>query len=301
MNRKDSPLPRTYFHPEELSRIFMDLYHRGVVQGIFLSSATGPDPLFTMKNMLKTCQILRERYKFTGYLHLKILPFAPFSYIEEAISLANRVSINLESPNGNCLSAIAPDKNWSNLWGIIKAMKEIAERKASSRVGITTQFIVGPGGEKDKDLVSLAYNLYRHYRLKRVYYSAFTPLPSTPLSKYPSTSPLREYRLYQVDALIRYYGFSSEEIVFEEGNLNLTTDPKLLWALRHPEFFPVEINRAPFSTLIRVPGIGPAGAKKIIERRIKEKIRKEEDLKGLRIRTGIALPFILLDGRIYRR
>jgi len=297
INRKNSPIPRTYFRPEELSRLFMNLYNKGIVQGLFLSSATGPDTAITLKNMIKSCQILREKYRFTGYIHLKILPFSPTSYIEEAATLANRISINLESPTHKSLSSIAPDKDWQNLWRSIEIMKDISQRKISPRVGITTQFVVGPGGEKDQELISLACKLYRNYGLRRVYYSGFTPLPHTPLSKYPYTSPLREYRLYQADALIRYYGFSSEEIPFEGGNLSISVDPKLLWALKHPEFFPVEINQADYSTLIRIPGIGLVGAKKIIERRRKSKITKEEDLKALHIWSKRVLPFILLNGK----
>jgi len=300
LHRRDSPVERTFFTPEKLAQFFWNLYLKGKVEGLFLSSATGFSPENTLEKMLKTVEIIREKFRFTGYIHLKVLPFSPSEYIEEASRLATRLSINLEAPSSKHLAKIAPDKSWDNLFSLLKRLSEISRRKPLPG-GITTQFVVGPGGEKDLELLNLSYYLYRELGLKRVYYSPFHPLPNTPLSRYPATSLLREHRLYQADFLIRNYGFKPEDFFFQEGNLPLNIDPKLLWAIKNPHFFPVEINQADYFTLLRIPGIGPVSAKKILEKRKRGKITSFQELKELGIHLKRSLPFITVNGKRERR
>ena len=294
--RKSSPVKRRWFSPEELARIFFNLYQRGEVEGIFLSSAVGLDPDKTQERMVRTVEILREKFHFQGYVHLKILPHVHHDLWERAVYLADRVSINLEAPSPKTLAKIAPDKRWDNLSHTLEGLSKLSLRFKNPS-GVTTQFVVGPGGEKDREILSLTEKFYRVYKLRRVYYRSFEPLPFTPLERFPPTPLLREIRLYQADYLIRRYQFRVGELVNPEGYLPLHIDPKLYWAMRNPHLFPVEINQADYFTLMRVPGIGERGARRIIQERRKERIRDVGRLRALRICVDRAIPFILLDGR----
>ncbi len=298
-NRKDRSFKKTQFTPEELARLFIELYSQRKVNGLFLSSALGDDAIKTQSQMNKAAEILRQRYKFNGYIHLKILPSSTFSQVAEAVKLATRVSINLESPTENNLKKIAPEKSFAGNMKRIEWINLLAKKETKLvPAGSTTQFIVGSSGETDKELINFSFKLYKVYRIRRAYFSAFQPVDKTPLEKLPPTPLMREHRLYQADFLIRRYGFSSEDIMFDEkNNLSLNLDPKLTWALAHPEKFPVEINKASLSTLISIPGIGPTSARKIIKMRIKKSINTIEEIKSIGAWAKRAENFILINGK----
>lgn len=289
------------FTAEELARLFVTLYNQGMVRGLFLSSAVDKEPARTMSEMIKVVEILRYKARFQGYIHLKILPEAGADFIEEAVRLATRVSVNLEAPTSLALSRIAPEKDFSRLWKRLEFLKFLKERKVA-HFDFTTQFVVGAGGETDWEIMKTTSVLYGTMKLARAYYSAFQPVTGTPLEDLPPTSTWREHRLYQADFLLRKYGFRFEELYFDEkGNLPLTVDPKTLWAKQHPEAFPVELNSAPFEVLVRVPGIGPLSARKIMEVRAHEPLTQPETLKALGIRVDKALPFVLFRGKRFAR
>lgn len=298
-NRLERDFTRISFRPLELARIFMSLKEKRLAEGLFLSSAVEYDPKKTMEEMIKTVEILRNNYKFNGYIHLKILPGVTPDYIEQAMRLADRVSVNLEAPDGEKLKRLSIEKDFENdLLRSIKYIKNFMEKGLKPRAGYTTQFVVGPAGESDKELILLVERLYKELGLKRAYFSAFQPVKDTPLEDHPPTPLIREHRLYQADFLLREYGFSANELVFnKEGRLYLPVDPKYAWAMNHPEFFPIEINTAEKEKLIRIPGIGPKSANRIIQFRKKEKIRDLETLKGLGVVIKRAKDFILLDGK----
>lgn len=308
---------RASFTPDELAKAF-DLMHRaGIVEGLFLSSAIAGTAR-TMDEMLATAELVREKYGFRGYLHLKILPGAEAAHIARAVELADRVSVNLEAPTPETLAALAPRKQMEALLGPLATAADLvrvrgghlsplceveAEPKprpawGNVRLGISTQFVVGPAGESDRALLTTVQFLYRRLGLTRAYYSAFTPVPQTPLEDVPPTNPRREFRLYQADWLLRYYGFSVEELAFDaSGQLSPDLDPKLAWARAHPERFPVEVNRASLAELLRVPGIGPISARAIVAARRHGTLRELGDLKRLGARVERAAPYILLAGR----
>jgi putative DNA modification/repair radical SAM protein len=287
------------FKAEELAKVFIELFNKRIAEGLFLSSAIKDSPDFTMKEMIKTCEILRFKYRFKGYLHLKILPGASFDYVKRAAELSNRISINLEAPTEGKLKRIAPEKNFKE--DILKRIfwANLVINKENLNTGITTQFVVGASGEKDIEIVRMCELLYKKLNLKRVYFSAFQPQPGTPLEDFPPSSLTREHRLYQVDFLIRKYGFKFEEIVFDrDGNLPENLDPKLAWAFKNPEKFPVEINRADKSELLRVPGIGIISAERIIRERRLNKISSLEELKNFGVVVKRAKNFITINGKI---
>ena len=301
-NREGRDHPVTSFSAEELSSLFWHLYQKGMVRGIFLSSAVDKSPSWTMSEMLKVAEILRYRFHFSGYLHLKILPDVSNDYLEEAIKLATRVSVNLEAPNPQSLCEIAPQKNFSRIWQKFQWFKSQKERGVSTPAGITTQLVVGGSRETDREIMQTSSQLYGQFGLARVYYSAFQPVADTPLSYKPPVSTWREHRLYQADFLLRQYKFSFEELVFnEEGNFPLSLDPKILWANNHPEFFPVEVNSAPWEALIRVPGIGITSARRIMKLRREITFRDPKELSKLGVLINRALPFILMDGKKLKR
>jgi len=294
---------RTSFTKEELATYFMELVRKGIVSGLFLSSGIRGNPEKTMQEMIETVEIIRKKYQFRGYIHLKILPGVSRQTIEEAFRLASRISINLEVPDERFFKGISQKKKFSKyllspLLYIDKLKKEAP--RFFLKDGFTTQFVVGVSGEKDIDILKRVWDLYTRTSISRVYYSAFHPIPGTPLEGKEPTPPLREHRLYQVDYLFRKYGFELEELVFSEGgNLILEKDPKTVWAAtKNRWFFPVEINRADYEELIRVPGIGPKSAKKIIKLRQIKKINSEEEF--LKIGKGLqkSLPYITINGQI---
>lgn len=291
--------PRATFNPDELARLFLQLHERGLVEGIFLSSAilgSGPQ---TQDRLIATAEILRRRYNFRGYIHLKIMPGAERDQVEAAMRLADRVSVNLEAPSSRRLALLAPHKEFRDeLFLRLRWIAEIRREMAGRRPSATTQFVVGAAGESDLELLHATAFLYRHLGLARAYYEGFRPVPATPLEALPPTPRIRERRLYQASFLLRDYGFSVEELPFSpEGNLPLEVDPKLAWARQHLQDAPVEVNRADREVLLRVPGIGPKGADRLLEARQERRLRDLGELRRLGIAVERAAPFILLDGK----
>ena len=299
-NRASRNFRRLSFTPEELAHTFDQMHRKGLVRGLFLSSGVC-NAGRTMDRMIAAVELVRRRYAFTGYVHLKILPGATFAHVERAVQLANRVSVNLEAPNPERLARIAPPKDFTAhlLQPLHWATRLIAEGKGQrASVSQTTQFIVGAAGETDRELLSTTARLYREVDLARVYFSAFQPIADTPLEDHPPTPPLREHRLYQTDFLIRQYGFTFEDLVFDDsGNLPSQADPKLTWAQAHPERFPVEVNRASREELLRIPGIGPTSASRILKLRRRGSFCELSDLRKIGAVAKRAAPFILLNGK----
>ncbi len=302
-NRSSRDVPRTSFKPEELAGLFLEFYKRNYVEGLFLSSGVAKNTAATMEDLLKTAEILRARYRFGGYIHLKILPGAGEDYIQRAAELADRLSINLEAPSAGRLKNLSRRKNFEN--DLLERMRLVSKVQAGRRegkvrlsAGQTTQFIVGAAGENDAEILGAVNRLYREVNLKRAYFSAFQPIAGTPLENRPVVPILREHRLYQSEFLMRTYGFAYDEIPFgRDGNLPMEIDPKAAAALRRPEAFPVEVNKASLGQLLRVPGIGPLSARRILSLRRTYRIRELEELKNLGVVTRRAAPFLLLDGR----
>ena len=296
---------RATLKPEEMAHVFMAFHRAGIVKGLFLSSGMIGGGIRTQDRILDTAQILREKLGFHGYLHLKIMPGAEFAQVERALSLADRVSLNLEAPNDLRLKILAPHKNFSA--ELIEPLNWVAKiRKTHFRANpwrkrwpsVATQFVVGGAGESDIELLSTTEFLYSSMKLKRAYFSPFKPVEDTPLENTPATKLQRESRLYQASFLIRDYGFMMEEMPFDdEGNLPEGTDPKLGWAKINLSDNPLEINRANRHDLLHVPGIGPKGAESVIAARRKFRLKSLEDLRRIGINPARAAPFILLDGR----
>jgi len=301
INRKSNNIKRAIFTADDLCYLTTEFYKRNYIEGLFLSSAVIKNPDFTMELMNKTVFKLRKEYGFKGYIHLKIIPGSNEKLIDEAIRYADRVSVNIEIADSRKLDFICPDKTRDM---IIKPMSyaknkisEIYENKKHG--GQSTQLIVGATEDSDYKIMNLAQKLYEKMNLKRVYYSAFININSD--ERLPSINKpplLREHRLYQADWLIRIYDFKLNEILNENENLNLMFDPKTQWALNNLNFFPLEINKASYDQLIRVPGIGIVGAKKIIKAR-KFSNLKIEDMKKLRISVKKAVYFLTFNGKYH--
>jgi len=318
-NRRGRDFRRISFQPEELARLFDELHRRGLVQGLFLSSAVCGGATRMMEQMLAAAELLRLKYEFRGYIHLKILPGADLACVERAAELADRLSINLEAPSQERLARIASGKDFNELltpMGLVKAIidrglvtnllplkgkngwKPMWEKVRQVRAGQTTQFVVGAADETDREVMRTTHWLYRELDLARAYFSAFQPVVDTPLEDRPPTPLIREHRLYQADFLFRRYGFEFDDLVFDEdGNLPRSFDPKMMWALTHPELFPVEVNLASREELLRVPGIGPRSAARILKLRRQGRFRSLQDLSKIGAVAKRAAPFILLDGR----
>ena len=285
--------------PEQLAAAFVDLHRSRRVFGLFLSSAIRGGAVATMDRMLGTAELLRKRHAFRGYIHLKMIPGSRPDQIERAMALATRVSVNMEAPTAAHLARIAPGKKFDEQ--ILAPMRQVAraiERGQFPRAGQTTQFVVGAAGEADREVMGAAVQGYRELKLARVYYSAMQPIPGTPVGERKPIPFEREHRLYQVDFLLRSYGFSLDEIHFDDaGALPLHTDPKTLWAQKHPERFPVEINKARLEELVRIPGIGPRSAKRLLRMRRQQCVRDVGALRAAGASWKIASPFVLLDGK----
>ncbi len=286
--REQMDIRRCSLSPERLANIFLDYYNRKKVFGLFLSSAVPVSANAAMDRLNATAGILRKKHRFRGYIHLKIIPGASEAAIEEALSLATAVSLNIETPGEKKLAGLSNKKNY--IQDIIEPMKLISRLTARgsrySKVKQTTQFIVGAAGESDAEIVKYMGGLYDRLRMHRVYFSAYQkglgdesiPGEQAKLEK-PTDMFTREHRLYQVDFLLRKYGFRESDIVFDrKGNLSLTLDPKEAWARSHPELFPVNMNCASDSELLRVPGLGPVTVKRILKRRKAGRIRSIEDM-----------------------
>ena len=298
-NRLSRDVRRESFTPEELAKLFVSLHEAGKAGGLFLSSGIAGRAGGVMERMIATAEILRRRHRFCGYIHMKILPGTSRAVVERAAQLSDRISINIESPGPVHLARIAGEKDF--LREILPQTEWIQQAVADPKTRAkshTTQFVVGASGESDREILKWTDWLYRGRGLYRAYYSAYeVPDEDTPLDA-PPTPLLREHRLYQSDFLLRKYGFSLDELVFEEtGDLSLKVDPKERWAQEHPEAFPVEIMTAPPEVLLRVPGLGPVSAKRIHAWRRQGGLRDPEDLRKAGLLWRKAAPYLLLKGK----
>ena len=305
INRVSSDVRRARFTPEEVVRLTLDFYRRNYIEGLFLSSGIIRNPDYTMEQVVKVARTLRVEHEFRGYIHLKTIPEAAPELIAEAGRWADRISINVELPTEADLQYLAPEKNIARIRGSMTVIQKRieqskAERKESAKApsfapaGQSTQMIVGATPADDRTILAQASSLYDEHRLRRVYYSAFSPISSAS-SKLPLTAPplIREHRLYQADWLMRFYGFEVGEITSEaEPDLPLGIDPKLAWALRHPAIYPVDLNTAPRELLLRIPGLGVRNVDRIVRIRRWHKLTLA-DLTRLRVPLKKTLPFIV--------
>ncbi len=300
--RSGSDAPRARLEPEDLARAFLPRYERGAVQGLLVSTAVDGDARAATARMLDGVELLRTRYAFTGYVHVKLLPGAPRDEVERAARLADRISINLEMPSAERLAQVSPERDWAG--DIVQRLLWARDwqRAGALPSGIATQFVVGAAGESDRELLLTTTWLYRELELRRVYFGAFRPAAGTPLADRAPTPFVRAQRLKEADWLIRHYGFEQSELPYEPGdNLPLHLDPKLAWALATPARFPVELNTADPETLLRVPGIGPLGVRRIMRLRREGRFRYPEQLAALGAAASRARDFVTLDGRFYGR
>lgn len=298
-NRAQRDVPRTAFAPEELSKLFIEMYERNYVEGLFLSSGVRHGTANSIEAMLKTIEILRLRYRFGGYIHLKMLPGISEQYIVQGARLADRISLNLEAPNSDRLKLLSSSKDYEKdlLLPMESISKAVEQNPGTSH---TTQFIVGAAQESDKEILTTVDDLYSSYNLKRAYFSAFSPVYDTPLENVAPAPKLRENRLYQSDFLMRFYDFKFKDFYFDgTGNLDTELDPKLMYAVRNPQLFPVEVNRASYEQLLRVPGIGPKSARKILEIRRQYRIKSPIELKNMGISLKRSQSFITISGKSY--
>jgi len=297
--RQGRDFRRATFTPDELAQLFMRLHGKSIAEGLFLSSGIAGGGPRVQDRLIATAELLRHRYGFRGYIHLKIMPGAEREQVLAAMRLADRVSINLEAPNTERLACLAPHKVFTEeLLQRLRWIEELRQEMAGRRPSSTTQFVVGAAGESDVELLTTTEYLHRRVGLARAYFSRFTPVSDTPLENHPPTPPAREHRLYQSSFLLRDYGFQVEELPFDTGgNLPLDSDPKLAWARSHLAHVPVEVNTADRRELLRVPGIGPKGVEQVLQARRRARLRDLDTLRKLGIIADRAAPFILLDGR----
>lgn len=310
VNRVTSNTPRARFMVDEVVKLTMDFYRRNYIEGLFLSSGIIQSSDYTMEQLLQVARTLRDRENFKGYIHLKTIPGASDELIEQAGLFADRLSVNIELPTEIDLKQLAPEKKRPELEKSMSRIKSARDENQADRrhgmkkvpkfapAGQSTQMIVGATDTSDRDILDTSTHLYDKHKMRRVYYSAFSPIPHAD-SRLPGQSPplVREHRLYQADWLIRFYGFDARELTTENSaNLDLDLDPKLAWALRNRERFPVDINRAEKELLLRVPGIGERGVKRILQTRRHHAIR-DEDLAKLGIVYKKARAFIITADR----
>jgi len=306
VNRKSSNTRRARFTPQEVADLTISFYRRNYIEGLFLSSGIVKSSNHTMEQMVECARILREEHEFRGYIHLKTIPEADAELVHRAGLFADRVSINVELPTDRGLARLAPDKDARQIEGAMnRTSTDIAAARDSRRrfrhaprfapAGQSTQMIVGADRASDADIVRRASGLYTQFGLRRVYYSAFSPIPDAsavlPLKRPPL---VREHRLYQSDWLIRFYGFRAAEVAEatdDKGNLPLDIDPKLAWALKFRETFPLDVNRAPRELLYRVPGLGVTAVDRIVAARRHRTLRLE-DVARLTVSLAKVRPFI---------
>ncbi|MEZ3455367.1 MAG: putative DNA modification/repair radical SAM protein [Oscillospiraceae bacterium] len=310
INRRSNDVPRARFSPDEIADLTINFYRRNYIEGLFLSSGIIQSPDYTCEQIIEALSILRNKYKFYGYIHAKTIPGADPELINRLGTLADRISVNIELPSQKSLNTLAPDKSKSaillpmgHITNKIKQNSyEIVKYKAAPKfapAGQSTQMIIGATPDTDFQILRLSEAMYGKYRLKRVFYSAYIPVGDQKLLPPAGTKPplLREHRLYQADWLLRFYGFKAEEILDEQHQeFNPLLDPKCNWALHHPECFPVEINKAPYEMLLRVPGIGVKSAQKIVTARRQAKL-DYADLRKLGVVLKRANYFILCSGK----
>lgn len=309
VNRSSNVTKRAEFNPREVADLTINFYRRNYIEGLFLSSGVIKNPNYTMELLIKTADILRNEYHYNGYIHMKSIPGADSDLVKKMGLLVDRMSINVELPTEKSLKILAPQKSIKAIESSMDFAKEkIVQRKNEIKLyrhtpkflpaGQTTQMIIGAGDESDFDIVTRAENLYDDYSLKRVFYSAFVPVVKSEFTNDIKKAPLlREHRLYQADWLLRFYGFKSSDLLNEKNkNFDLRIDPKTDWAINNIEKFPMEINKASFYDLMKIPGIGRVSARKIVNAR---KYRKLEyyHLKGLNISVKKARNFITVNGK----
>ncbi len=291
-------IKRVSFAPHELAEIFIKFVQRRLVHGIFISSGVGFNIDSAMEKMVRTAEILRNKHNFKGYIHLKILPGASFNLIEHATHLADRISINLEAPTRKHLNTIAPDKNF--VTDLIMRMKWAGDliQKKSYTKSHTTQFVVGASDETDFDILKTVDWIYREAYVFRAYYSAFQPVENVYCSFDNNNTLLREHRLYQSDFLLRGYGFRFHDLIFDKnGDLPKNVDPKTAYAMMHPEIFPIDINHAEEKELLKVPGIGPLSAQRIVKTRRKNPFHNLNELKRVGAIVKWAASYIEFSGK----
>lgn len=298
INCNSGKLEHYEFTPEELKNLFLDYYNNKYVEGLFLSSGVSKDIDTSMEKEIEVARILRDT-GYDGYIHLKILPGTSYELIKRAMSLANRVSVNIESATSDGFEELTTTKNFKiDILRRMKWIKKLSKKDPDlAPSGQTTQFIVGAADESDEDILKRTTQLSDKFNIKRSYFSPFNPLKDTPLENHDSPHPKRTSRLYQADFLLNSYNFSIDELIFDEnGNIETETDPKYSYAMNNRDSFPVEVNEASFEELIRVPGIGKISANKIITLRKRGiKIKKLEELKKFGIAVKRAEPFIKLN------
>jgi len=310
VNRKSNDIRRATFEPHELAELMIQFYRRNYIEGLFLSSAVVRNPDYTCEQMIEVISLIRNTYRFRGYVHVKAIPGTDDRLLTALGLLADRMSINLELPSSDSLKLLAPDKSRESIlkpMGMIKTgirenRSDLVKYKKTPKfvpAGQSTQMIVGATPETDYKIINLSAALYKKYELKRVFYSAYMPVLEGNNLPAKDSKPqlLREHRLYQADWLLRFYEFEAAELLDEKNpNFNLLIDPKCNWALNHYDFFPVEINTATYETLLRVPGLGVIGAKKIIRAR-KAGTLDFHDLKKMGIVLKRAQYFITCRGK----
>ena len=310
VNRRSNDTRRAAFTPRELAELTIGFYRRNYIEGLFLSSGVLRNADYTTEQMIRALRILRQEYGFNGYIHAKAIPGTSPELVQQLGLLADRMSVNIELPSQQGLQTLAPDKTRE---AILRPMSLIRDKVFESKqelvkykhapsfapAGQSTQLIVGATRDTDRHILHLTEALYQKYRLKRVFYSAYVPVVENSLLPALDTKPplLREHRLYQADWLLRFYGFQASELLDEaHPDFNPQLDPKCSWAVAHLEQFPVEIMRADYETLLRVPGIGPTSARRIVSARRTAHLRFE-DLKKLGVVVKRAQYFLLCDGR----
>ncbi len=295
-----SKTQRVTFSSDEMAGAFDTLQRAHRVEGIFLSSGIIKGSVTTQDKIIDTVEIIRNRYEYKGYIHLKIMPGVEFEQLYRAMQLADRVSVNLEGPTQERLSALAPKKDFmGELLKMLQWAETIRQENPYQKLARTvTQFVVGAVGDTDLELLSISNRLFRQMGLTRAYYSGFSPVEQTPFENLSPTDPLREHRLYQASFLLRDYGWSVEDLSFlEDGNLRTDIDPKRAWAERYLRTSPVDVMKADRRQLLRVPGIGPVGADAILRARRFGRLTELAHLRKLNIRAPEqAAPYILLDG-----
>ncbi len=311
VNRRSNETRRASFTPEELADLTINFFRRNYIEGLFLSSGILRNPDYTMEQMIRAIRILRETYRFNGYIHAKAIPGAAPELVEQLGLLADRLSCNIELPSEAGLRTLAPEKTKT---AILAPMRQIQVRAAQNReelvkyrhtprfapAGQSTQMIVGATPDSDLHILRLTQGLYDRYRLKRVFFSAYVPVVESALLPSRETKPpiLREHRLYQADWLLRFYGFRAEELLDEQTpSFDDRLDPKCCWALRHPEFFPVEVNHADYEALLRIPGVGVVSARRILAARRVGPLRIEQ-LPKLGVVMKRAQYFLTASGRL---
>ena len=313
-NRVSNDVPRATFTPEEICRLTIGFYRRNYIEGLFLSSGVIKNPHYTMELILETVRLLREKYDFKGYIHVKSIPGADEDLILRTGYYADRMSCNLELPTAEGLKKLAPNKTRQLILqplrqvqkGILQNKEELTIYRHTPKfvpAGQSTQVIVGATPESDYEIISVAEAMYKKFSLRRVFYSAYIAVNKDELLPAVDTKPplLREHRLYQADWLMRFYGFRADELLSEQhASFNIALDPKCDWALRHLDQFPVEINKASYEMILRVPGIGVTGARRICRAR-RYAILDFKDLKRMGIVLKRAMYFITCSGRMMYR